>query len=378
MVRLLFLLLVPMLCHAQQYVHGKIIDARTKTPLDGANIFISQTTFAAITDAEGRFTIEVPDNNYKLLVSYVGYEQIVLGPETFTDRLARYTIELHENEQRLRELVIMSKKEREKYLALFLEHLIGTSRNAQKTKLLNPDDILFKFDKETQILNAWADVPLKIEIPELNYKLKFILADFNLDLPKRVSYYTGYASYAELDAAKANSKKTVANRSRAFYGSSMHFIRTLYSRQLASSGFTVRPFTKKINPAWPGDSLVSAMYREAQTTNDYTKMRKLPKREIVTLGERAWYEQDFISSIENRLLLSIPDFIEVSFSNEIPEHNYPSQNPLSRQQFSQIRLNGTSVEIFADGSLSNPDALVFYGYMGWEKLADTLPFDYNP
>jgi hypothetical protein len=37
-----------------------------------------------------------------------------------------------------------------------------------------------------------------------------------------------------------------------------------------------------------------------------------------------------------------------------------------------------SVEIFENGSLSDPFGIIVEGYMGWERVGDLLPIDYVP
>lgn len=372
------MLVLPLFCNAQQFVHGKVVDAHSNIPLEGANVFISQTTYATITDAEGRFAIQVPENKYQLLVSYVGYQEVLLGPAAFPDRLVRYTIPLSIDLEQLREVTIVPAKVRERYVRLFLDNLIGTSRNAQKTKLHNIADVMFEFDKETQTLRAWSDNPLEITIPALNYKLLFVLEDFHLDLKNRVSYYKGYPSYSELNTFNSKKKKIVANRLRAYNGSMMHFIRTLQAGTMSEEGFTAKAFTKKENPAWPGDSAVAKMYEQARQMKDFTLLKRIPPKQLIEFEKHEWYAGDLIRVQDGHNYLVIPDHIQITYTKETPESDYLSHGHQSRFQVSQLRSNGKEIEFFANGALSEPDALVHYGYMGWEKLADTLPFDYNP
>lgn len=56
-------------------IAGKIVDARTKEPLVGANITIEGTFLGASADADGDYyIINIPVGTYTLVVSYVGYE----------------------------------------------------------------------------------------------------------------------------------------------------------------------------------------------------------------------------------------------------------------------------------------------------------------
>lgn len=56
-------------------VKGLVTDAKSGNPLVGANVYMDGTTFGAATDMDGAYMIEVPDGNYNLVCSYVGYKQ---------------------------------------------------------------------------------------------------------------------------------------------------------------------------------------------------------------------------------------------------------------------------------------------------------------
>jgi len=55
----------------QQKVTGTIIDANEA--LIGVNIVVEGTTIGTMTDANGNFTIEVPNSNVILAITYIGY-----------------------------------------------------------------------------------------------------------------------------------------------------------------------------------------------------------------------------------------------------------------------------------------------------------------
>lgn len=54
-------------------VTGTITDASTGEPMIGVNIVVEGTTIGVITDNDGKFSIDVPDRNSVLQVSYIGY-----------------------------------------------------------------------------------------------------------------------------------------------------------------------------------------------------------------------------------------------------------------------------------------------------------------
>jgi TonB-dependent starch-binding outer membrane protein SusC len=62
-------------------VKGRITDVGTGAALSGASVTVKGSTTSALTDAQGNFSISVPDDNAVLLVSFVGYtsQEIVVG-----------------------------------------------------------------------------------------------------------------------------------------------------------------------------------------------------------------------------------------------------------------------------------------------------------
>ncbi len=54
-------------------VSGTITDATTKEPLVGVNVVLEGTTIGVLTDVKGSFTINVPNLNGTLAISYIGY-----------------------------------------------------------------------------------------------------------------------------------------------------------------------------------------------------------------------------------------------------------------------------------------------------------------
>ena len=68
----------------QRTITGKVIAAETRESLIGANIQITGTTKGTSTNAEGYFTLVVPETAKSLSVSYVGYttQTVTLGTQT--------------------------------------------------------------------------------------------------------------------------------------------------------------------------------------------------------------------------------------------------------------------------------------------------------
>jgi TonB-dependent starch-binding outer membrane protein SusC len=70
-------------------ITGTVKDASTHEALVGVNIVIDGTTKGVISDVNGKFSIEVPNNNATLIFSYIGYisQSIPLGSQSKIDVL---------------------------------------------------------------------------------------------------------------------------------------------------------------------------------------------------------------------------------------------------------------------------------------------------
>lgn len=86
---------------AQQQVSGKVIDGATQEPLPGVNIQIEGTSTGTMTDFEGNYSLEVPENA-DLVFSYLGYitKQVNVGSQTTLD------VSLEQDMESLDEVVI--------------------------------------------------------------------------------------------------------------------------------------------------------------------------------------------------------------------------------------------------------------------------------
>lgn len=66
---------------------GKVTDQVTNEPLIGATIRVKETTIGTITDADGNFSLTVPDNAGTLMISYVGFKtkELAIGNQSYFD-----------------------------------------------------------------------------------------------------------------------------------------------------------------------------------------------------------------------------------------------------------------------------------------------------
>lgn len=95
----LFLMLIPTFVIAQT-INGRVTESGTNLPLAGATVTLQGTNVSTVTDADGRFSIQVRGTNPKLVISYVGY-----GSQT-VDATDNVSVSLLLDQSRLSEVVV--------------------------------------------------------------------------------------------------------------------------------------------------------------------------------------------------------------------------------------------------------------------------------
>lgn len=85
---------------------GKVVDDRTSEPLVGATVKVKGSTIGTITDIDGNFALDIPDNISPIVfeVSYLGYASKEAAPAKTTG----FTIRLAEDSQTLEEVQIIA------------------------------------------------------------------------------------------------------------------------------------------------------------------------------------------------------------------------------------------------------------------------------
>ena len=88
---------------ARKTVSGIVSDTKGE-PIIGANIFVKGTTNGTISNIDGEFTLSDVHDNAVLLISYIGYRN---SEVTVNDKTTQYKITLHEDIQKLDEVVVV-------------------------------------------------------------------------------------------------------------------------------------------------------------------------------------------------------------------------------------------------------------------------------
>jgi TonB-linked SusC/RagA family outer membrane protein len=73
--------------YGQQQITGRVSDSDNDEPLIGASVIVKGTTVGAVTDADGRFTLQLPEGAAELRISYTGYtdQTVAIGASNVVD-----------------------------------------------------------------------------------------------------------------------------------------------------------------------------------------------------------------------------------------------------------------------------------------------------
>jgi hypothetical protein len=223
----------------QYTISGRVLNGQDQTPLPGTNVFLAQTTKGTVTNAEGRFAISnLSASKYQLVVSHIGFKTVVTTIHLPVDKL--YRIVLQPDASQLDAVTVRAKRKRQDakwkdHLALFIKNFIGQTENAKMCRLTNPNALYFDYYEGG--FAAHASEPLQVINEGLGYKIKFQLDSFSVDNSTHNVYFKGYSVFDTLSAKDNKQAEFWSTQRRlAYQGSLMHFMRSLYTKQVFKEG----------------------------------------------------------------------------------------------------------------------------------------------
>ena len=332
-------------------ITGKVIDEKTKQPMPNASVFCQNTTSGTTSNAEGNFFLRMNNGGYDLVISYTGYETKVLRISNGNEENDHLVIELKEQDKNLTEVVVAGSAEVadgwNKYGDFFLKNFIGTTPNADDCQIENKDAIHFYFYKKRNKLKVKSkDDNIVIINNALGYKIKYQLDSFIYDYSTNISSYTGYPLFEELKGTPDQQTTWKQNRFKTYVGSRLHFIRSWYDSTLKDEGFEI----------------------ETLDANNKSTALEDP------------YSNNIFSTDSGDVQINIKGRIRITYKNQRPDQKYLSINkfPLtSKFEVSALDIiDGFAIE--QNGYFYEQSEVTNMGYWAWKKLAELLPYDYNP
>ena len=92
-------------------ISGKIIDAVTKNPMQAASVFAQNTTIGTASDANGNFTLRLPNGGYDLAITFTGYQTVSRRITTADADDKNIVIEVKQQERAMEDVVVKASNE---------------------------------------------------------------------------------------------------------------------------------------------------------------------------------------------------------------------------------------------------------------------------
>ncbi|MFT4023972.1 MAG: carboxypeptidase-like regulatory domain-containing protein [Flavihumibacter sp.] len=350
---LLFTVLVPAaLLQAQEQfsVKGKVIDAAGGSPLAGASVFCQNTTFGVVTNADGEFSLRLPNGGYDLTVSFTGYQS---AQQRITGAAEDLVIELKTKDKSLEEVAVVGSNEvpdgLAKYGSFFKEQFLGGTASAAECSILNPEALRFFFSKKRNRLKVLAREDLRIENQALGYRIRYQLDSLSYEYNTQISTFSGFPFFEMMTGTPGQEAKWKQNRAKAYRGSKLHFMRSWYSKTIAEEGFAL----EKVNGEGKGFDAV-----------------QLPD----------YYDSSFYHLDSGTVVIGLTGKYRVVYRKEMPDPKFVAYYKLP----AHIRVQLSVVDILdeflieANGYWYDQNDIINTGYWSFEKVAEAVPYDYIP
>ena len=349
----IFISLSPFTLTAQGFsVAGSVTDVQSGLPLTGASVFCQNTTLGTVTNTEGRFRMQLPDGGYDLVISFNGYETQSLRINASTEGLQSIDVKLKMKDRSLEAVSIVATTELrdgwKRYGDLFSGLFLGMTVNSDSCRIDNRDSLRFFYSKKRDRLKVMAREPLNIVNNALGYVIRYELDSFVHEFGSGMTEYTGYARFEEMDGDDTQKSKWAEARERAYYGSMLHFVRCYYDSTLRLNGYKLERIDRKSEES-------TLIY------NPYDSVR-------------------YGITDEGDVLLLNDGKLRVVYTQERPEPKYLQVKKLPANTPVQISILDFPdyILIEQNGYYFDQKDILINGYWSWEKLADLLPYDYDP
>jgi hypothetical protein len=332
-------------------IHVKVLDAETNKPLPYASVYLNRTTIGGYTDDKGEIDIKkVPFGAYDLVYSVVGYKSRQTRVIVKGESIVYLTVTLPLNV--LSEVEVKSKKDDKwnRQLVNFEKLFFGPDHYDQ-CKIINPWVLDFK-NSQGDFL-AEAKEPLRIENNFLGYKL-------TLDIKK---VYFNNVRFLISTNARFEAKDTTdtlvirkwkVNRASTYRGSAPHFLKSLINNTYKTEGFDI--------------------YTDISGEADITR--------------RAYFLQNFGKvilnvSFDGKIEKTNNGMYSIKFPERLEVHYLRKRAKRSvytnvMHAVSWMEVKNSNLVVNASGIVQNPDKLDVIGNMGYLRVADWLPSDYQP
>jgi hypothetical protein len=341
------------ICAKAQVVKGKVVDAATGNPIANASIYLDGSSKGTTSNTLGEFTLKTPETKTPLVVSCVGYQSDTIL--NYNNKLLNIKLKPHTNE--LNEVVISKGggMSRERKLRIFVREFIGS--NSKDCIITNTDDINLRYIESTGTLVGEATRPLIILNKKLGYKITYYLSAFSHSpiptwYPTQTSYKGNYVFEEDtLGLTPADMEKILTARDKAYYGSRMHFVRSVWTNDLKANNFT-----HDYNMIH--ESQVYFIWHKINGTSH----EQLLNTTLIVTGEK------------------IRSFLRIAYNSTFAPGNSDKWSHIAfKNGADDVALSFTnSYDLHASIKGNKESELLWTGVIAEQRVSELLPYDFEP
>jgi hypothetical protein len=397
-------------CFSQIKITGKIVDERTNQAIAGASVYLNNSSCGAQTDADGKFTLSCPTTGTaEIVFSHLSYEKkIVLIEQANGENL---TISLKVKQNNLNEVVIRAKQSKAdllKWMDVFLQNFIGNyDKTSRHCKIKNSEVLYFSFDRQENKLTAYATAPLSIENTYIGYKVRVDLDKFEYNFNTNQVVYVYSSFYDDLPQKDSLAEDQIKrNRRSYYYGSNMHFMRSLYKNKAVTEGFLLFKYSAVQNlEKFRVNAIIRGKTAEAYVkgVDPSTALNQFFSKDTINYYNRIMEQDDMIkidtipigvtkltskNNTSRTVNFDFQDTLLVCY-----QKNLPRPQPGIKIKFDPNKPTPAIIPVYVSTCLTflkeggvniernghYPEMNLFmFGDMSNRRVAWALPFDYDP
>jgi len=373
-----------------QTITGRVVRNDNKSVVANANVFLSNSSYGTATAFDGTFTLNnVKPGQYTFVVSHLGYadyiETILVSNEPI-----KLNIDLVPKSIVLRGVTITTKADWKRNFEQFKKEFIGTDDNAKYCEIMNPEILDFTYYQTQKVLLAQADKFLIVENKALGYRVKFLIDTFRSDGINNIIVFGGKRLFEELPGNKAQKKKWKISRDSSYYGSAMHFYRSLYQDKLFEEGFEMHRYVRYINQLRPPENVIMRnldRFRLINRPDSFNKWVDL-ERQSKYSHEVLYPEPSFVSQVLHKtempgiFAFTFPDCMYIIYKKKQENTFYKDiYRPLNMPNYQTTVLtfiNKENVILFDMNGIIVNGSPLYEGTWSKSRLSQLLPVDYQP
>lgn len=251
---------------------------------------------------------------------------------------------------------------RQAWMKTFRENFLGITQEADECKVENLSAVYFATGSSKNSFYAYADSPLVIINEMLGYKIYFDLVEFTFDKTNNRTSFLGYSRYEEM----GNKRRWIKARRQNYYGSTMHFYRSLVANHLKQEKFAI-----------------FAINRQAQNADTAVKKTTVATGKFAVAVPVTTLDILDTDSAAGKFYLHSSRQLMVTYDETPHSKFYLTRKVfvrgLNRFGFTAyLTFDTDRVEIDKQGIVFNPMQIIYDGFWTYERLANQLPFNYSP